>query len=277
MSHKIGIVTGASSGIGTETAIGLAKQGFHVVMVGRNPQKSEAARKRVWAAVPDAKVDLLLCDFASLGAVRDLAGTILAHYDRIDVLVNNAGLFEMKRTETKDGFETTFGVNHLAPFLLTNLLLDRLIASGSSRIVNVASVAHRRAHLDFTDLQSNRNYGWLKAYSRSKLANILFTRELAKRLAGTSVTANCLHPGLVATSIARGGFFPSLSMKLARPFLISPAKGAETSVYLATSPEVERVSGRYFDKSADTEPSEAARNDADAARLWDVSAKMVKL
>ena len=277
MTTKLGIVTGASSGIGTETAIGLARQGFHVVMVGRNPQTSDAARKRVWDAVPEAKIDLLLCDFASLQAVRGLAGTILNHYDRIDVLVNNAGLFAMKRTETKDGFETTFGVNHLAPFLLTNLLLDRLKASGSARIVTVASIAHSRAHLDFTDLQSMRKYNWLKAYSRSKLANILFTRELAKRLASTSVTANCLHPGLVATSIGRGGFLPNLFMKLGRPFLISPAKGAETSIYLATSPEVESVSGRYFDKSAEAEPSEAARSDADAARLWDVSARMTGL
>ena len=275
MTSKLCIVTGASSGIGTETAIGLARQGCHVVMVGRNPRKSEEARKRVWAAVPGAKVDLLLADFASLQAVRDLAATILDHYDRIDVLVNNAGLFEMKRRMTKDGFEMTFGVNHLAPFLLTNLLLDRLKASGSARIVNVASIAHRRAHLDFTDLQSQTSYSWLTAYSRSKLANILFTRELAKRLAETSVTANSLHPGLVATSIARSGFLPRIGMMLGRPFLISPARGAETSVYLAISPEVEGVSGKYFAKSEEADTAPNAQSDEDAARLWEVSAKMV--
>jgi NAD(P)-dependent dehydrogenase (short-subunit alcohol dehydrogenase family) len=277
MTSKLCIVTGATSGIGLETAIGLARQGCHVVMVGRSAHKAEGARKTVWAAAAEAKVDVLLADFASLKAVRDLAAAILDRYDRIDVLVNNAGLFEMQRKLTRDGFEMTFGVNHLAPFLLTNLLLERMKTSGSARIVNVASIAHRRAHLDFADLQSERDYSWLKAYSNSKLANILFTRELARRLQGTPVTANCLHPGLVATSIARSGFWPRLGMRLGRPFLISPARGAETSLYLATSPEVEGVSGRYFDKSAAIEPAPAAQNDADAQLLWDISARMVGL
>jgi NAD(P)-dependent dehydrogenase (short-subunit alcohol dehydrogenase family) len=277
MTSKLCIVTGATSGIGLETAIGLAKQDWHVVMAGRNAQKAESARKKVWAAAPEAKVDVLLADFASLQAVRDLAATILKHYERIDVLVNNAGQFAMQRTETKDGFETNFGVNHLAPFLLTNLLLDRLKASGSARIVTVASVAHRRAHLDFDDLQCTRDYNWLRAYSRSKLANILFTRELAKRLQGTSVTANCLHPGIVATNIGHAGFWLHIGMILGRPFLISPAKGAETSLYLATSPEVEGISGKYFDKSAEAEPSPAAQNDADAERLWKVSSQMTAI
>jgi NAD(P)-dependent dehydrogenase (short-subunit alcohol dehydrogenase family) len=276
MTIPICIVTGASSGIGLQTCIGLARQGRHVVMVARDATRTEAARRAVWQAVPEAKVDVLLADFASLAAVRTLAATILQHYDRIDVLVNNAGLFSMKRTVTVDGYETTFAVNHLAPFLLTNLLLDRMKASGNARIVNVASIAHRRAYLEFDDLQSTRDYRWLKAYSRSKLANILFTRELARRLQGNAVTANCLHPGIVATNIGRSGFV-RIAMKLGRPFLISPERGAQTSVYLATSPDVEGVSGEYFDKCQVADTSAEAKDMQAAVRLWEISAKMVGL
>ncbi len=277
MTSKLAIVTGASAGIGLETCIGLAKQDFHVVMVARNEQRGEDARKLVWKAVPDAKVDLLLADFASLADVRALAAQILDRYERIDVLVNNAGMFDVKRQVSKDGFEMTFAVNHLAPFLLTNLLLARLKASGAARIVNVASTAHRRGWMDWDDLQKERSYKWLETYSQSKLANILFTRELALRLKDTRVTANSLHPGLVATNIAGRNWMSALFMKLGRPFLISPAKGAETTIYLATSPEVEGVSGDYFDKSAPTETTGAARNMDDARRLWDISARMVGL
>ena len=279
MDQKLCVVTGASNGIGLETAVGLAKAGMHVVMAARNSTRGEDARKKVWAAVPGAKVDLLLADFASLEEVRRLADTILKHYDRLNVLVNNAGLFAVKRELSRDGFEMTWAVNHLAPFLLTNLLLERLKAApGGARIVNVASVAHKRGHIDFNDLQFEKKpYRWLHAYSQSKLANILFTRELARRLAGTGVTANALHPGLVATNIAAGNIWSSLSFKLARPFLISPAKGARTSLYLATSPEVAGISGEYFVKEAQEDTAAQASSMQDAVRLWDVSAEMVGL
>jgi NAD(P)-dependent dehydrogenase (short-subunit alcohol dehydrogenase family) len=274
---KLAIVTGATSGIGLETCIGLAIQGFHVVMVGRNPAKSEAARKRVWQAAPDAKLDVLLADFASLQDVRALAATIFDRYPRIDVLVNNAGMFDVKREISKDGFEMTWAVNHLAPFLLTNLLLDRIKYFHSARILNVASTAHQRGWIDWDDLQKTKNYKWLEAYSQSKLANILFTRELARRLAGTGVTANSLHPGIVATNIAARNWISGLFMKLGRPFLISAKKGAETSIHLASSPEVDGVTGLYFDKCHPIDPRPQAQNDDDAKRLWDISAQMVGL
>jgi NAD(P)-dependent dehydrogenase (short-subunit alcohol dehydrogenase family) len=275
MKNKLCIVTGASSGIGLETCIGLAKQGAHVVMTARDAQRGEAARKKVWQACPEAKADLLLSDFASLASVRELAATVFDRYERIDVLINNAGLTQHRRRETADGHEMTFQVNHLAPFLLTNLLLERLQHSGSSRIVTVASVAHKKATLDFDDLETRRGYTMWKAYSRSKLANILFTRELARRLAGTSVTANCLHPGLVATNIV-GRFLPSRVMwKLMTPFILNAEKGAATSIHLATSPDVEGVSGAYFDKCETADTSAAAKNMDDARRLWEASAQMV--
>ncbi len=277
MEPKIAIVTGASSGIGLETCIGLAKQEFHVVMAARSEARGEQARKKVWAAAPAAKVDLLLADFSSLAEVRTLAETVHARYERIDVLVNNAGMFDMKREVSKDGFEMTFAVNHLAPFLLTNLLLDRLKRSGTARIVTVASVAHRHGRIDFGDLQGDKHYSWMKAYGQSKLANILFTLELAERLKGTHVTANSLHPGLVATNIAGRSGMGALFMKLGRPFLISPAKGAETSLFLATSPEVEGTSGEYFARSAPADTTKAAKNKADAKRLWEISVEMVGL
>ncbi len=277
MTSKLSIVTGASGGIGLETATGLARQNYHVVMIVRNADKGEAARKKIWAAAPDAKVDMLLADFASLASVREAVAAILARYDRIGVLVNNAGLIERHRVLSKDGYEMTFAVNHLAPFLMTNLLLDRLKQSGAARIVNVSSIAHQGSRLDFDDLQTTRDYGMMKAYGRSKLANILFTRELADRLKGTDVTANSLHPGIVATGFF-DRFMPGrIALKLASPFVLSPAKGAETSIYLATSPEVEGITGRYFAKSAEAKTSEAAQNKDDAIRLWDASAKLAGL
>jgi NAD(P)-dependent dehydrogenase (short-subunit alcohol dehydrogenase family) len=221
----------------------------------------------------------VVADFSSLAAVRQLARDLATQHKRIDVLVNNAGTAMPKRKETVDGFDWHFGVNHLAPFLLTNLLLDLLKKGASSRIINVASKAHERARLDFEDLQATRkNYNTLAGYSASKLANVLFTLELARRLEGTNVTANCLHPGVVATNIFRNlGAIGKVFTFVARPFLLSPTRGAETSIYLATSPDVAKVSGKYFDKCKETALLPHATDMEAARRLWDESAKLAAL
>ncbi|MFP2934327.1 SDR family NAD(P)-dependent oxidoreductase, partial [Pyxidicoccus sp. 3LG] len=217
----------------------------------------------------------LRADLASLQSVRDLAAAFRSRYSRLDVLLNNAGLIMDRREVTADGLEATMATNHFAPFLLTNLLLDLLKASAPSRIINVSSDAHQAGKLDFDDLQSERGYIAFRVYGTSKLANILFTRALAKRLEGTGVTANSLHPGVVRTGFGLNtqGFF-RLIVKLGAPFMISAEKGARTSIYLASSPEVESVSGQYFYKSRPRKPSSAARNDALAERLWQVSAQL---
>ena len=218
-------------------------------------------------------------DLADLGSVRDGARRLLDAYEQIHVLINNAGLVLSHRSETKDGFEATFGINHLGPFLLTRELTGRLEASAPARVVNVASTAHRSARkgLDFDDLQSERHYAGMQAYGRSKLANILFTNELARRLSGRGVTANSVHPGTVATGFARDGDASGLlafGIKLIKPFILTPEKGARTSVYLASSPEVEGVTGRYFIKCRPRNPSAAARDEAAAALLWSVSEEL---
>jgi NAD(P)-dependent dehydrogenase (short-subunit alcohol dehydrogenase family) len=216
----------------------------------------------------------------SLAAVRKLAGEIAAQYPRLDVLVNNAGTGSRRRQTTADGYERTFGINHLAPFLLTNLLLEKLKASKAARVVTVSSMAHRGATLDFDDLNfEKRKYSGLRAYGESKLANILFTVELATRLAGSSVTANCLHPGVVATNIfaAFGGPTGKIFSVLLRPFMLSPADGAKTSIYLASSPEVANVTGKFFDKCREVPPAPAAQDGAAAKRLWEISAKLTGL
>jgi retinol dehydrogenase 12 len=216
-------------------------------------------------------------DFAHLDEVRELAQE-LARLPRLDVLINNAGLMDVARTCTAEGYDSTFAVNHLAPFLLTNLLLEKLSRSAPARVIVVASEAHRRARLDFSDLM-NARVGFLQAYERSKLANLLFTRALARRLKGTGVTANALHPGFVASELFRGSppLLKWLLATLARPFMRSPEAGARTSVYLATSPEVEGQSGGYYRDCRRTEPSAAARCDEMAARLWAESARLTEL
>jgi NAD(P)-dependent dehydrogenase (short-subunit alcohol dehydrogenase family) len=220
-------------------------------------------------------------DLGSLAAVRKLASDIAAQYPRLDVLVNNAGTGTRRRQTTVDGYERTFAINHLAPFLLTNLLLERLKASKAARIVTVSSMAHRNVTLDFDDLNfEKRPYSGLRAYGESKLANILFTLELASRLAGSNVTANCLHPGVVATNIFAaffGGRTGKIFSVLFRPFMLSPANGAKTSVYLASSPEVAKVTGKFFDKSREAPPAPAAQDAAAAKRLWEISAKLTSL
>lgn len=277
MQGKVCLITGATSGIGLESARALAAQGATVVLSGRDPGRGEAALAEVRRTVPEAKLDLMLADLTSLASVRKLAGDFQAKYSRLDVLLNNAGLIIDRRKVTADGFEATFATNHLSHFLLTNLLLDLLTSSGASRVVNVASDAHRVGSLDFLDdLQAERgSYSGMKVYGNSKLANILFTRGLQRRLEGTKITTNSLHPGVVRTGFGLNseGLFKHL-VKLAAPFMLSAEGGARTSVYLASSPEVEGVSGKYFAKSRVAKESKAARDAAAAERLWQKSAEM---
>ena len=278
MSGKVCLVTGATSGIGEVTAEELARKGATVVLVGRNPQKCEATVGRIRERTGNLAVEALVADLSSQAEVRRLADEFRRRYDRLDVLVNNAGALFMERREGVDGVEMTFALNHLAYFLLTNLLLDRLKASAPSRIVVVSSDAHRGVTMDFEDLQGRRKFKGFRAYSRSKLANVLFVRELARRLEGTGVTANALHPGFVASGFFSGDGPAWWAMRrLAALFAVTPEQGAKTSVYLASSPEVEGVTGRYFVKEEPVEPSSAARDEEAARRLWRVSEEMTGL
>lgn len=272
------IVTGASSGIGKVTALELAKAGAKVVMVCRPGSKAEAAVGEISHKAGKENVELMDADLSSQSSIRGFAEKFKKTHGRLEILVNNAGIFLSDREVTVDGLERTFATNHLAYFLLTNLLLDLLKASAPARIVCVASEAERGGKIDFDDLQSERTYSGMKVYSQSKLANILFTYELARRLKGTNVTANCLHPGLVNTGWGRSsrGIF-KIGMKLVTPFMLSPEEGAKTSIYLASSPEVEGITGKYFIKCKPAE-SAPASYDADAAKkLWEVSERLTKL
>ena len=278
MSGKVCLITGGSSGIGKATALGLANKGANVVMVGRDRSRGEAARTEVVEKSGNELVDLMLADLSSQESIRQLAEDFTSRYGRLHVLINNAGVFISKRTVTVDGIETTFAVNHLAPFLLTNLLLDVLEASAPARIVNVTSSGERSGTINFDDLQWEGRYSGVRAHNQSKLAMILFTYELARRLEETGVTVNCVHPGVVVTNLGRGssGSF-GLLLRLMRPFFSSPEKGAETSIYLASSPEVEGVSGKYFAKKAEARSSEQSYDEAAGRRLWQVSAELTKL
>jgi retinol dehydrogenase-12 len=268
------VLTGATNGIGEAAAIALAKQGAHLVLVGRDAARGEASLARVQAA-GDTNATFLRADLSSMAEVRRLADQLRA-LPRIDVLVNNAGAVFMERLTTADGFERTLALNHLAYFLLTELLLDKIKASAPARIVNVASDAHQGGKLDFDDLQAEKHFSGFGAYANSKLCNILFTRELARRLQGTGVTANVLHPGTVATGFGRNnrGVF-GVVIRMLGPFLRSPEKGAATIVYLAADPAVDGVSGQYFADCRPRTPARLAQDDADATKLWSVSEKLV--
>jgi NAD(P)-dependent dehydrogenase (short-subunit alcohol dehydrogenase family) len=280
MTGRTVVVTGGNSGIGQATAVGLARAGARVVITARDERRGAAAVDAIRSESGSQSVELAVFDLASLASVRAGAAELLERCPRLDVLVNNAGIVLTDRRLSDDGFEMTFAVNHLGPFLLTLLLLDRITKSAPARIVNVASTAHKGARrgLDFDDLQSERRYGGMQVYSKSKLANILFTAELAKRLAGTGVTANSLHPGTVATGYGRDGDasgFLSFGLKVIKPFILTPARGARTSIYLASSPEVAGVSGQYFVKCRPGRTTKAARDEAAAARLWTLSEELV--
>jgi NAD(P)-dependent dehydrogenase (short-subunit alcohol dehydrogenase family) len=270
------LVTGATRGIGRATAEALARLGAAVLVHGRDSASVGAVCRALVRATGNGNIAGVVADFSSLDAVRRLAADVAAQHGRLDVLVNNAGTSALTRRTTKDGFEWLFGVNHLAPFVLTNALLPQLAASAPARIVTVASMAYRRGALDLDDPNwEKRKYDSLKAYGASKLANILFTRELARRLGGEGVTANCLHPGVVATNIfAHLGPFGRLFGVVARPLLLSPAAGAKTSVYLASSPEVAGVTGKFFARCRETALESSAEDAAAARRLWDQSERL---
>jgi NAD(P)-dependent dehydrogenase (short-subunit alcohol dehydrogenase family) len=277
---KTCLVTGASSGIGRAAAHALARLGPELVFVCRDRERGERAVEDVRKGTGNERISLLLADLSRQAEVRRLAEEYRASGRPLHVLLNNAGVLMQRRTETADGLETTFAVNHLAYFLLTRLLLDRIRASAPARIVNVASDAHGWAggRLDFDDLHGRRRYSPMRAYGKSKLANILFTRELARRLAGTGVTANAMHPGFVGSNFARNnGALAALAMSLVRPFARSPEKGAETAVYLCASPDVEGVTGQYFQDLRPKWPKRFAQNDEDARRLWEVSERLTGL
>ena len=276
MDGKVCIVTGATSGIGKAAATALAKQGAQVVLVARDRGRAEATAIEI-GAVSKTPPTVEIADLAVMDQVRDLAGRLGA-LERIDVLINNAGLVQQQRHASPDGFEHVFAVNHLAPFLLTNLLLPKLTASAPARVVTVTSDAHTAARLDLDDPSLEQGWESWRSYSNSKLANILFTRELARRLDGTGVTANCAHPGVVRTGFGRDAKpLMRLGMTIARPFFLSPERGADTIVYLASSPDVAGETGGYYVKRQRREPSAAARDDAAARRLWEISEKMTGL
>jgi len=271
------VITGATSGIGLATAAALAERGFRLVLVARSPARAEAAVEAIRRRAPAARVEVESADLASLRSIAEAAPRILARCPRLDVLVNDAGVVLLRRETTVDGYEKTFAVNHLAYFALTNLLRERLVATPGARIVSVASDAHRLGGaLDFDDLQSEQRYRGFGVYGRSKLCNLLWTRELARRLAGTGVTANCCHPGGVATRLGQTEAPWTRALgRLLGLFLLTPEQGARTSVYLATAPGLGSVTGRYFAKEREATPSRAARDDAAARRLWDVSEELV--
>lgn len=281
MAGRVAVVTGANVGIGLETAVGLAARGATTVLACRNQAKAEAAAGQVRDRAGTDDVHVVALDLADLASVRRCADELLARFDRLDVLVNNAGGVWSPRSETAQGFETTFGVNYLGPFALTCWLVDRLRASAPSRVVTVASVAHWFAFrgMRFDDLQADHGYVAYEVYGRSKLANILFTRELARRLAGTGVTANAVHPGSVRSGFAMDGDLGGLSglgTRLFRPFSITPQSGARTSIHVATAPQLADVTGGYFAHSRPARLAPWARSDADAARLWDESRQLVE-
>jgi NAD(P)-dependent dehydrogenase (short-subunit alcohol dehydrogenase family) len=272
MQGKTVVATGATSGIGEAAVLALARMGARIVFVARDEKRAASTLNKLEAIAPGRAYRLHIADLSSMAETRRVGLRIAAAEPRVDVLINNAGAVFSDRRLTPEGLELTFALNHMAYFLMTVALGETLAASAPARIVSTASTAHVGMTLDFGDLQSAKRYWGFKAYGRSKLANILFTRELARRLAGTGVTANCLHPGVVATRFGDGaGGWTGRLFPLARPFFISPEKGADTIVYLASSPEVASVTGQYFANRRVIQPSAAARDDAAARRLWEAS------
>jgi len=276
--NKTVLITGATSGIGKETAKALALEGAEVIIIGRNQQKAIQTVEEIKTLSSNDKINFIIADLSSQNEVRKAAQQFLNSGKPLHILVNNVGLYFPRFAESVDGIEMTFALNHLSYFLLTNLLLHRIKESENARIINVSSVAHKFFNLDFNDLECRKNYIGFVAYCKSKLANILFTRELAKRLKNTDVTVNALHPGIVATSFGKMSWWYNLIInKLCRPFLISPEEGAKTSIYLCTSPDVNNISGEYFVRCKIGKISKFAKNDDAAKKLWEISEKMTRL
>ncbi|MCH2450568.1 MAG: SDR family oxidoreductase [Gracilimonas sp.] len=278
MNNKLCVITGANSGIGFETAKALAQKGAYLVMVCRNEDKAEAARAEIIKETSNPGIHIVLCDFAIQAEIRKAAGEIKKNYKKIDVLINNHGFLASEEEETVDGLEKTFAVNHIGYFMFTNLLLDMIKAADQGRIISVASEAHRAGEFDPENIQLSDNFTPWKAYGNSKLFNILFTKELAHQLVETNVTANCLHPGVVASNFAQSGsWIMRVLFTIGKPFFVSPKKGAETSIYLATSDKVKDLSGAYFRSKKVATPSKTARNADAAGQLWDISKKLCSI
>lgn len=275
LAGKVALVTGATNGIGLWTAIGLQRAGARVIITGRSASRLANASRQIAARSGQPEPETALADFASLAAVRDLAGAVARRAPKLDILVNNAGFLTWRRGLSADGYELTFAVNHLAPFLLTNLLLPQLRTAAPARIVTLSSSAHRRGRIDFDDLMATRRYSAMAAYAQSKLANILFTVELARRLAGSGVVANSLHPGLVATGFGDWPGLPGIFWRTIQPFMLTPEQGASTTLHVATDPALANVTGRFFAKSRQEKPAPAARDTAVAARLWRESEHLI--
>ena len=277
MKNRVCLITGASRGIGRETALALAEKGADLILVCRDRVRGEAVVAEAQAKKGGGSVELVIADLSSQDDIRRAAAEVRKKHDKIHVLINNAGVILMRREVTKDGFEGTFATNHLAYFLLTELLLDLVVAAAPSRIINVSSKVHYNATMNFDNLQGEKSYGGPRAYGQSKLANILFTKALARRLAGKNVTVNALHPGVIASGFLQnnGGFY-KLLMKVARPFLMNEKDGAETTIYLATSPEVEGVTGKYFMKCKEARSNDESQDEAVQERLWKVSEELTR-
>ena len=273
---KTAVITGASNGIGLATALALGRKGFWLALVCRNKVRAEKVLHSLFRECPDAKVDIFLADLAVQGNIRRLVRDLQSELPGIDVLIHNAGVFCPDRAESADGIELTWAVNHLAPFLLTDLLFEHLLIGGPARVIVVSSAAHRLGQINFADPELHSGYGMMKAYCQSKLANVMFTFALARRFAGSPVTANCLHPGTVRTGLGNRakGLLVALG-HLISPILRSPEKGAENSVYLATSPEVEGVTGKYFESCRVSRSSTSSLDEEAQERLWELSAQTV--
>ncbi|SDO02216.1 NAD(P)-dependent dehydrogenase, short-chain alcohol dehydrogenase family [Paenibacillus sp. yr247] len=279
MQSQTVIVTGANSGMGLATTVELARKGAHVIMLCRSQQRGEQALSEARQQSGSDRIELMLCDLGSLASIRAFGTTFLAKHNVLDVLVNNAGVFTVKRQTTADGFEAMTGVNHLGHFLLTNLLLEAIVRAPQGRIVNVSSGAHKIGRFDFDNPYLTQGFSMWKGYAQSKIANIWFTRELAKRLAGTTATANALHPGAVGTSIGvdRDTGFGKAMHRVLRPFFLTPAQGAETAIYLASSPDVSTVSGEYFYRKKEAPISDRAKDEDIASQFWAWSEREVGL
>ena len=277
MAGKTVLVTGGTGGIGRATALGLAAMGANLAITGRDRDRAKDAAREIRAG--GGRVDVFVADLSAQSEARRLADEVLTSLPRIDVLVNNVGGYWNTRHVTADGLEHTFALNHLAPFLLTNLLLDRLKETAPARVVTVSSNAQAMGRIDFDDLQGEESYSGSRAYDQSKLANVLFSYELARRLRGTSVTANALHPGVVSTSFGAEdpGHVQRMFVPFMRPFMKAPAQGAVTSVHVASAPDLQELTGRYFANSKLKQSSKRSYDQADAARLWQVSTNLVGL